>query len=32
MCDRIYLMSRGKIAGELEASEASQERIMELLV
>ena len=25
MCDRIYVMNEGKIVGELEASEATQE-------
>ena len=29
MCDRIYVMNRGMIVGELMASEASQERIMQ---
>ena len=28
MCDRIYVMNEGKMVGELEAEEASQERIM----
>ncbi|WP_099467383.1 multiple monosaccharide ABC transporter ATP-binding protein [Konateibacter massiliensis] len=28
MCDRIYVMNEGRIVGELEAEEASQERIM----
>ncbi|MCB2109879.1 MAG: ATP-binding cassette domain-containing protein [Defluviimonas sp.] len=28
MCDRIYVMNEGRIVGELEAAEASQERIM----
>ena len=28
MCDRIYVMNEGKIVGELEASEATQELIM----
>ena len=30
MSDRIYIVSSGKIAGEMTASEASQEKIMEL--
>ena len=28
MCDRIYVMNEGRIVGELEGREASQERIM----
>ena len=28
MCDRIYVMSEGRIAGEFTAEEATQERIM----
>ena len=28
MCDRIYVMSEGRLAGEFTAEEASQERIM----
>lgn len=28
MCDRIYVMNEGRIVGELEANEASQEQIM----
>lgn len=28
MCDRIYIMNAGKIVGELQAEEATQERIM----
>jgi ribose transport system ATP-binding protein len=32
MCDRIYVMHEGKIAGELEWSEATQEKIMNLCV
>ena len=28
MCDRIYIMNEGRIVGELEAEEASQEKIM----
>ncbi len=32
MCDRIYVMNEGSFVGELSASEASQERIMSLIV
>lgn len=32
MCDRIYVMNEGKIVGELSAEEASQERIMSMIV
>ncbi|SNR54749.1 sugar ABC transporter ATP-binding protein [Paracoccus sediminis] len=32
MCDRIYVMNEGRIAGELTKSEASQERIMALIL
>ncbi|NBO21126.1 MAG: sugar ABC transporter ATP-binding protein, partial [Rhodobacteraceae bacterium] len=32
MCDRIYVMNEGVIAGELTRAEASQERIMSLIV
>ena len=32
MCDRIYVMNEGAFVGELPASEASQERIMSLIV
>jgi len=32
MCDRIYVMSEGALVGELSAKEASQERIMALIV
>ncbi|WP_274425023.1 multiple monosaccharide ABC transporter ATP-binding protein [Chelativorans sp. YIM 93263] len=32
MCDRIYVMNEGKILGELAASEASQEKIMSMIV
>jgi putative multiple sugar transport system ATP-binding protein len=32
MCDRIYVMSEGALVGELAAAEASQERIMSLIV
>ena len=28
MCDRIYVMNEGKMVGELDAEEATQERIM----
>ncbi len=32
MCDRIYVMNEGELVGELSAAEASQERIMSLIV
>ena len=32
MCDRIYVMSEGALVGELAAAQASQERIMSLIV
>lgn len=32
MCDRIYVMNEGELVGELSAEEASQERIMSLIV
>lgn len=32
MCDRIYVMNEGVLVGELSAKEASQERIMSLIV
>ncbi len=32
MCDRIYVMNEGAFVGELSADEASQERIMSLIV
>lgn len=32
MCDRIYVMNEGALVGELTAQEASQERIMSLIV
>jgi len=32
MCDRIYVMSEGRIVGELSAEEATQERIMSMIV
>ncbi|EBA08779.1 multiple monosaccharide ABC transporter ATP-binding protein [Sagittula stellata] len=32
MCDRIYVMNEGELVGELDAAEASQERIMSLIV
>jgi len=32
MCDRIYVMNEGAFVGELDASEATQERIMSLIV
>jgi len=31
MCDRIYVMSKGKITGEVPATEATQESIMKLM-
>ena len=32
MCDRIYVMNEGRIMGELTRAEASQERIMALIL
>lgn len=32
MCDRIYVMNEGKILGELNAKEASQEKIMAMII
>ncbi len=32
MCDRIYVMNEGRLVGELDAKDASQERIMSLIV
>ncbi|WP_298815613.1 multiple monosaccharide ABC transporter ATP-binding protein [uncultured Roseibium sp.] len=32
MCDRIYVMNEGALVGELDADQASQERIMSLIV
>ncbi len=32
VCDRIYVMNEGRILGEMPASEASQERIMRMIV
>ncbi len=32
MCDRIYVMAEGEFVGELDAAEASQEKIMSLIV
>ena len=32
MCDRIYIMNKGTIVGELAASEASQEKIMQFIM
>jgi putative multiple sugar transport system ATP-binding protein len=32
MCDRIYVMTEGRIVGELTAAEASQERIMAMIL
>lgn len=32
MCDRIYVMSEGQLVGEMDASDASQESIMSMIV
>ena len=32
MCDRIYIMNEGKILGELSSKEASQEKIMKMII
>ena len=32
MCDRIYIMNEGRLVGELEASKATQERIMDKIL
>lgn len=32
MCDRIYVMNEGRFAGELDAADASQEKIMSMIV
>jgi putative multiple sugar transport system ATP-binding protein len=32
MCDRIYVMAEGAFVGELQAAQATQERIMSLIV
>ena len=32
MCDRIYVMSEGKFVGELSGEEATQEKIMEMII
>jgi len=32
MCDRIYVMNSGKILGEISAKEASQEKIMAMIL
>ena len=32
MCDRIYVMSEGKFVGELDGKEATQERIMSMII
>jgi putative multiple sugar transport system ATP-binding protein len=32
LCDRIYVMNRGSFVGELTRAEASQERIMEMIM
>lgn len=32
MCDRIYIMNEGRFIGELSKGEATQERIMQIIV
>jgi putative multiple sugar transport system ATP-binding protein len=32
MCDRIYVMNEGELKGELNASEATQEKIMSYII
>ena len=32
MCDRIYVMSEGKFVGELSGEEATQEKIMSMII
>jgi len=32
ICDRIYVLNEGRIVGEMEAAEASQEKIMRAIV
>lgn len=32
MCDRVYVMNEGELIGELDATDASQERIMSMIV
>jgi putative multiple sugar transport system ATP-binding protein len=32
MCDRIYVMNEGRIVGEMTQAEASQEKIMALIL
>ena len=32
MCDRIYIMNEGRFIGELNKEEATQERIMQIIV
>jgi len=32
VCDRIYVMSQGRMVGEMNAEDASQEKIMRMLV
>lgn len=32
MCDRIYVMNEGRFAGDLNAADASQEKIMSMIV
>jgi putative multiple sugar transport system ATP-binding protein len=32
MCDRIYVMNEGELKGELDAAEATQEKIMSYII
>ena len=32
MCDRIYIMNEGELKGELDAKEATQEKIMSFII
>ena len=32
MCDRIYVMAKGKIKGELDREQASPEKVMKLII
>jgi putative multiple sugar transport system ATP-binding protein len=32
MCDRIYVMNEGRFVGELDKADASQEKIMSMIV
>jgi len=32
MCDRIYVMNEGRFVGELDKAQASQEKIMSMIV